>query len=269
MYTLHIWCRINSNYCTDTNSVIITLEEIVIVNLLHIGTSSSPVATMTMPTSPSVRSEDSSTSLVIGVVVSFVFVSTVMLTIIIIVVAFVMKRYKSTALVEQPFYDYVAPPQLPARPQRIEMEGNEAYGLAQTGTPGPQLPARPQRIEMEGNEAYGLAQTGTPGPQLPARPQRIEMKGNEAYGLAQTGTPGPQLPARPQKIEMEGNEAYGLAQTGTPGPQLPAQPERIEMEGNEAYGLAETGSPEPLKNEASVTAPQVQPNVAYGVISAP
>ena len=111
-----------------------------------------------------------------------------MLTIIIIVVAFIVKRHKSRALIEQPFYDYVAPPQLPARPQRIEMEGNEAYGLAQTGTPGPQLPA---------------------------------------------------------------------------------QPERIEMEGNEAYGLAETGSPEPLKNETPVTAPQVQPNVAYGVISAP
>ena len=99
---------------------------------------------------PSTFNSSLPTSLIIGLTVGLVgcVIVAVLVATIVLRVALVRRR-KSTTAHEQPFYEYIAPPQPPALSERIVLKENEAYGRMDT--------QRPDSMQL--NATYGDVQS--------------------------------------------------------------------------------------------------------------
>ena len=101
---------------------------------------------------PSTSNSSLATSLIIGLTVGLVGCVIVAVLVTTIVVSVVLVRqHKSTTAHEQPFYEYIAPPQPPALSERIVLKENEAYGHIDTRGLDSTRPMQP-------NAAYGVVQ---------------------------------------------------------------------------------------------------------------
>ena len=97
------------------------------------------------------------------------------------------RRQKSKVTHEQPFYDYVAFPEPPTLPERIQQNKNDAYG-AQPQTTSPQV------TPLQHNVAYGIEQSIV---------EEIQLKENDAYGTNVNN----------QTTSLQPNVAYGVVET--------------------------------------------------------
>ena len=112
-----------------------------------------------------------------------------------VVVYIVVVRWsKSKTVDEQPFYDYVAPPQPPQLPKRMEVKGNVSYGHLLTDTQ-PSVISQPAAYEV---------------PQVSELQDNIELTENASYGHLLADTP--QSVSAPP---LQPNVAYGDLQVST------------------------------------------------------
>ena len=97
-------------------------------------------------------------SLIVRLVVGLVglLVITVTVLVIIIVLSVVLVKWcKSATFAKESFYDYVAPPQPPTLPERVQLRENEAYGTVSSDTSPPQV----STTLLQPNIAYGVINT--------------------------------------------------------------------------------------------------------------
>ena len=106
----------------------------------------------------------------------------------------VVRWSKSKTVNKQPFYDYVAPPQPPQLPERMEVKENVSYGRLLTDT---------QQSVISQPAAYEV-------PQVSELQDNIELTENASYGHLLADTPK-SVAAPP----LHPNVAYGAVQVST------------------------------------------------------